>query len=128
MFSKTCPHSRAYEYFAQSVSSKKPIVGYFCNSLDDVKTGNCRGEKSNLGGELETSKKYVNQFLLHRNWRSLFSMISFSPGIYYIYESELDLKGFSFKGFWEASKSVVSWAGNKVVSTLKNIWNRLTGF
>lgn len=62
MFSKTCPHSRAYEYFAQSVSSEKPIVGYFCNSLDDVKTGNCRGEKSNLGGELETSKKYVNQF------------------------------------------------------------------
>lgn len=48
---KGCSHSRAYQYYAQSVSFDEPLFGYQCESLEDVENGNCKGNVSIFGGE-----------------------------------------------------------------------------
>lgn len=47
-----CSHQRAYQYFAETVYSPKPFYGFHCESLNEVKNGNCTVQKTALfGGE-----------------------------------------------------------------------------
>lgn len=48
-----CSHQTAYKYFAESIYSEQPLLGYFCDSLNDVKTGSCmqNHRKTVMGGE-----------------------------------------------------------------------------
>lgn len=46
-----CSHRSAYMYYLKSVLSEKPFYGQLCNSLNDIKVGNCTEEKSMFGGD-----------------------------------------------------------------------------
>lgn len=47
-----CSHQCAYKYFADSILSSTPIYGHHCETLDQVKEGNCTAKPiARLGGE-----------------------------------------------------------------------------
>ncbi|XP_031622980.1 uncharacterized protein LOC116340565 [Contarinia nasturtii] len=50
-----CSHRTAYLYYAQSIYSEQPLMGYLCDSLNDIKDGLCKenqqSTKAVLGGE-----------------------------------------------------------------------------
>lgn len=52
-FTGCCSHRYAYQYFAQSIISRKPIVGHNCESKEEIKNGTCKpnGKTAILGGE-----------------------------------------------------------------------------
>lgn len=52
-FSGICSHRYAYHYFAQSIISREPIVGHYCESMEHIKNGTCSptGKTAILGGE-----------------------------------------------------------------------------
>lgn len=65
-----CSHQTAYKYFAESIHSKQPLQGYYCDSLIDIKIGNCTayGQKTIMGGEPGAKQQYVDN-----SWRKLHS-------------------------------------------------------
>lgn len=71
-------------YYLKSVLSEKPFYGQLCNSLNDIKVGNCTEEKSMFGGdpgafEQLVAKKIIRE-LDENNKKNHFRR----PGVYYI--------------------------------------------
>lgn len=69
----SCAHSRAYEFFAESINSNK-FVARGCTSTDDIYWGNCvgNGASARMGGE-PPNTNVSGYFVLETNSASPFA-------------------------------------------------------
>lgn len=50
-YTGSCSHSRAYEYFAESVYTPVKFWAKSCETLEDMKKFECAGGAAHMGGE-----------------------------------------------------------------------------
>lgn len=64
-----CSHQRAYKYFAESIYISEPYLGYKCDSLDNIKQGNCSAtdQSAKMGGEPGSYEQPMGIYYLQTN-------------------------------------------------------------
>lgn len=66
-----CAHSRAWELFAESLTSQ--FVAYQCESIEEMRSGSCNGTEIVMGGdEFEEKRNMTGIFYLETNAESPF--------------------------------------------------------
>ncbi|XP_058796743.1 pancreatic triacylglycerol lipase-like [Phymastichus coffea] len=69
-----CSHSRAYEYYAESIYSETGFYGRKCNSLESVESGVCDGDIVIMGGHSKKKQSPFGIYYLKTNKSSPYAL------------------------------------------------------
>ncbi|XP_011498868.1 PREDICTED: pancreatic triacylglycerol lipase-like [Ceratosolen solmsi marchali] len=72
--SNKCSHTRSCELYAESVANEKGFYAYKCSELQDVKKGNCYGDRVLMGGNTKSPVATKGIFYLKTKDSSPFAL------------------------------------------------------
>lgn len=89
MGDSSCSHSRAVEFYAESINSPDGFYGWKCHSFWEIQLGRCRvqslEEQVQMGADVKHKYEQIKRFIIKMHFVHFVLFVFFSAtGIYYL--------------------------------------------